>query len=841
MTDACDRPGCTGSYDADGYCDECGRKRSLTASSSAPAAPAPVSRSVSLGITRPTSAGLGGPSGLSVTGTRSRTGGRGRLGANLVAVPPVPLRDPTTAVMSDPQVPESHRFCSTCGEPVGRSRKGKPGRAEGFCPKDRTPFSYVPRLSPGDLVDHRYEILGALAHGGLGWIYLARDRNISDSGADRWVVLKGLINTGDADAMAAAMAERRFLVEVDHPLIVKIHDFAQHPDPKTGEMIGYIVMEYVGGRSLKDLALAHTGPNGQRAPLPLDQVLAYVIEILPAIGYLHDRGLLFCDFKPDNVIHAEEQLKLIDLGAVRRIDDQASPLWGTPGYQAPELEKRGASIASDIYTVGRTLAVLSFDFGGFSTRFSASLPDPRDVDLLAREESFHRLLLRSTDVVPEKRFDSAGQFAEQALGVLREVLATADGIPRPAPSTEFTPERRVFGATAAVASGAAVGVGVAGVGTARVGTAGVGTAGGAVGGIDGASVVAALPLPLVDPTDPAAGFLATLGGDHQQTLTALETAPVRSVEVGLRLVRAHLDAGDAAGAAIALTAVAPAPSTSDTKKRAAVATATGDRAAPGDWRIDWYTGLVALAAGRSTDAVVAFEAVYSALPGEPAARLALAAACELAGDRIGAITRYLRVWRVDHGFVSAAFGLARTLLADGDRAAAVSILDEVPEISSQYQAAQVAAVLATLDADAGPIDRPDLLSAAQRLERLRLEQSRRAGLVVEVLRRALRWLRATPPPSGSALATTPSLAASTDALLPRVPWPQVIRDRFRPAAAPDTPAATVPPFLGGSLQERDIRLGLERAYRLLASLEPDQTRRYSLVDQANAVRPQTVV
>jgi serine/threonine-protein kinase PknG len=89
-----------------------------------------------------------------------------------------------------------------------------------------------------------------VAHGGLGWIYLARDRNISDSGADRWVVLKGLINTGDPDAMAAAMAERRFLVEVDHPNIVKIHDFAQHPDPKTGEVVGYIVMEYVGGRSL---------------------------------------------------------------------------------------------------------------------------------------------------------------------------------------------------------------------------------------------------------------------------------------------------------------------------------------------------------------------------------------------------------------------------------------------------------------------------------------------------------------------------------------------------------------------------------------------------------------
>ena len=510
---ACQRAGCPGTYAPDGYCDECGRKAPATA-------PSPVSAGIGMpsrsAFTPPTGAGLGGASTTGATGTRSRTAGRGGLGANLVAVPPVPLRDPTASVMADPQVPESQRYCGKCGEPVGRARKGKPGRVEGFCPKDRTPFSFRPRLSPGDLVEDRYEILGALAHGGLGWIYLARDRNISESGAERWVVLKGLINTGDPDAMASAISERRFLVEVDHPNIVKIHDFAQHPDPKTGEVVGYIVMEYVGGRSLKDLVLARTGPDGKRAPLPLDQVLAYGIEILPAIGYLHDRGLLFCDFKPDNVIHAEEQLKLIDLGAVRRMDDTVSALWGTPGYQAPELERQGASIASDIYTVGRTLAVLSFDFGGFSTRYASSLPDPGDVALLAQEESYHRLLLRATHLEPLRRFGSAGDLAEQALGVLREILAASDGVPRPAPSGRFTPERRTFGAGVAV---------------------------------DGPAVVASLPLSLVDPADPAAGLLATLGGfDPAATIAALDGAPVRTVEVSLRLARALVESGDTDGA-----------------------------------------------------------------------------------------------------------------------------------------------------------------------------------------------------------------------------------------------------------------------------------------------------
>jgi serine/threonine-protein kinase PknG len=737
--------------------------------------------STSAAFVTPTGAGLGGVSTGGGTGTRSRTAGRGGLGANLVAMPPVPLRDPTTAVMADPQVPESQRFCAKCGGPVGRPRKGKPGLVEGFCPKDRAPFSFRPRLRPGELVDNRYEILGALAHGGLGWIYLARDRNISGSGADRWVVLKGLINTGDADAMASAISERRFLVEVDHPNIVKIHDFAQHTDPKTGEVVGYIVMEYVGGRSLKDIVLARTGPDGKRTPLPVDQVLAYGIEILPAIGYLHDRGLLFCDFKPDNVIHAEEQLKLIDLGAVRRMDDHVSALWGTPGYQAPELEKQGASIASDIYTVGRTLAVLSFDFGGFSTRYAASLPDPGDVPLLAQEESYHRLLLRATHTEPLRRFGSAGDFAEQSLGVLREILAASDGLPRPASSARFTPERATFGAGVAV---------------------------------DGPTVAIRLPLPLVDPADPAAGLLATLGGfDAAATVATLEAAPVRTVEVSLRLALALIEAGDTDGARAALGSV------------------------PADWRRDWYRGLLALAAGEPDEASTAFDAVYGALPGEPAARLALAVARELSGDGDGAARRYARVWCVDHSFVSAAFGLARTLLAAGDRSGAVAVLDEVPEVSSQYVPAQIAAVRATLDRGPGALVESDLVGASERLGRLRLDKARQATLVVEMLHEALRWLAPdTAAPNNAAPNNAAPVAVVPPA--PLRPWAQVLRE-WRAAGSPGP--AVAPEFLGEALREHEVRLGLERAYRILASLESDPQARYALVDQANAVRPQTVL
>ena len=63
-------------------------------------------------------------------------------------------------------------------------------------------YSFSPKLAAGDLVAGQYQVVGCLAHGGLGWIYLARDRNVSD----RWVVLKGLLDSGDTDAMSAAVA-----------------------------------------------------------------------------------------------------------------------------------------------------------------------------------------------------------------------------------------------------------------------------------------------------------------------------------------------------------------------------------------------------------------------------------------------------------------------------------------------------------------------------------------------------------------------------------------------------------------------------------------------------------
>ncbi len=749
----CTQPGCDGVIQ-DGYCATCGLAASGPVPVSGPSVPS----------------GSSGPSGSagSSLSTRARGRGssgrgtvrsaRGRLGAGLVAIPPVPYRDPASAVLVDPQVAEGKRFCSHCDQPVGRARDGRPGLTDGFCRNCGTRFSFSPKLEPGELVAGQYEVLGCLAHGGLGWIYLAKDRHVSD----RWVVLKGLLNTSDPDAMAAALAERQFLAEVEHPNIVRIYNFVQHADRKTGEPAGYIVMEYVGGKSLKQILLDARQSGGS---VPLAHALAYAIEVLPALGYLHDRGLVYCDFKPDNVIQTEEQLKLIDLGGVRRIDGDEA-IYGTVGYQAPEIEADGPSPSSDLYTVGRALAVLTFDFRGYQGAFKYSLPD--GVPLLGEQESFTALLRRATHQDPERRFGSASEMAEQLTGVLREVLAVADGVPRPAFSTVFSPEVQAV---------------AAGVGDRQDRAA-------PLPGAAPAEVAAGLPLPQVDRTDPAAGYLATFAGlNSAQRVVALTLAVAgdpaiplevtQSQETRLALARARLDAGDYDVAGHVLADLAADD--------------------PSDWRIAWYSGLRLLATGRAPEARGAFGAVFDELPGELAPKLALAFAAEAAGDPVAAGRYFRLVWTVDQSYISAAFGLARTRLAARDRPGAIAALAGVPGSSSHHAEAQIAAVRILVSGDGpGGVSGDDLRQADGRLAHLALDDARRQQLTLEVLRAALDWC------------TSPGQAVSGGRIL------------------------------GCEPNARAVRFGLERAYRALARLTPDEARRIELVDQANAIRPRTL-
>jgi len=107
---------------------------------------------------------------------------RGNLGAGLVEMPSVPYRDPLSVVLEDPKVPERKRYCADCGDPVGAATKA-PGELGGWCPHCGAPYSFTPKLWPGDLVGGQYLVAGCIAHGGLGWVYLARTRTSRTAGS----------------------------------------------------------------------------------------------------------------------------------------------------------------------------------------------------------------------------------------------------------------------------------------------------------------------------------------------------------------------------------------------------------------------------------------------------------------------------------------------------------------------------------------------------------------------------------------------------------------------------------------------------------------------------------
>jgi serine/threonine-protein kinase PknG len=359
-------------------------------------------------------------------------------------------------------------------------------------------------------------------------------------------------------------------------------------------------------------------------------------------------------------------------------------VFGTVGYQAPEIAATGPSIASDLFTVARTLAVLCFDFRGYQSTYRFTLPPQESVALLTRYDSLYRFLLTGTAPDPDDRFQSAEEMAGQLYGVLREIVADQEGRAVPAPSQLFS---------------------------------------GPLKGGHERPDWRALPRPQVDNDDPAAGYLATItAGDPQQMIAQLSAAPERTVEVELRHAAALIELGDWDAAEDLLAGLEAA-----------------DR---WEWRVDWYRGLAELARERPLLAGPRFATVYQSLPGELAPKLALGFAAESAGELAEAVRWYDIVSRTDPGFTAATFGLARCLLERGERAGALAAYERVPDSSSAHVEAQTARIHSLAAPEGAGDDRADeLLVAGATLESLPVRGEQRARLQAELLEAALELVR----------------------------------------------------------------------------------------------------
>jgi serine/threonine-protein kinase len=213
----------------------------------------------------------------------------------------------------------------------------------------------------GSLIDGRYRIRGRVARGGMATVYTATDERL-----ERTVALK-IIHPSQAQHAQGQLAgflarftdEAKTIARLTHPNVVAVYDQGTH------DGLPYLVMEYVRGRTLREIL-------AQRRRLNPGEALAILEQMLAAIAAAHRAGLVHRDVKPENVLVAEAPsggsgnlvdsvVKVADFGLARAVeasadDDAGSQLMATVAYVAPELVTEGrADPRTDVYSAGIVL------------------------------------------------------------------------------------------------------------------------------------------------------------------------------------------------------------------------------------------------------------------------------------------------------------------------------------------------------------------------------------------------------------------------------------------------------------------------------------------------------
>jgi beta-lactam-binding protein with PASTA domain len=268
----------------------------------------------------------------------------------------------------------------------------------------------------GEVFSGRYSLVARIAGGGMGDVYRAHDLLL-----DRPVAVKVLQPSlaADPDFVARFRAEARAAARLTHPNVVGVYDWGSADD-----VTYYMVMEYVGGKDLREVLAAH----GPLQPAQAVQVIAGVCEALEAA---HGGGLVHRDVKPENIlIDRTGKVKVADFGIALALDaDKTLPggvISGTLRYLSPEqAEGEQATPASDIWAAGAVLCELLTGrqpYGGSPADVLRRraieppvLPSEIDPELGVAADS---VVLRACAVDPLDRFATAGEMAE-ALRAIR--------------------------------------------------------------------------------------------------------------------------------------------------------------------------------------------------------------------------------------------------------------------------------------------------------------------------------------------------------------------------------------------------------------------------------------
>ena len=221
------------------------------------------------------------------------------------------------------------------------------GKWSEFAASPIRPYNLMMQDSIDIVLNGRYQLIERIGSGGMSIVYKAQDRALG-----RIVAIKMLHEgmTSDEGFLRRFQQEAHSAANLTHPNVVTVHDIGNDRNRH------YIVMEYVNGRTLKQIIRSHS-KNGRF--MSIDRVLNLTIQLCAGLGYAHRANLAHCDVKPQNIlITRDDRVKIADFGIARAISEasqqyQDSQVWGTPQYFSPEQAAGSpATPASDVYAIG---------------------------------------------------------------------------------------------------------------------------------------------------------------------------------------------------------------------------------------------------------------------------------------------------------------------------------------------------------------------------------------------------------------------------------------------------------------------------------------------------------
>jgi serine/threonine protein kinase len=307
-------------------------------------------------------------------------------------------------------------------------------------------------LSPGMILNNRYLIERELGHGGIGAVYLARDKQL----VSRRVVIKVLLEESLQNSWVVNKFRHEIdaLTRVDHPNIVGILDAGEMEDGKP-----YIVMQYVEGTNLRS-AITSTG-------MDLGRIGTLLRQIGRALSAAHDKGIFHRDLKPENIMlqmlsDGDEQAKVIDFGIAKVKDSAVAPttstnlVVGTVRYMAPEqLEKKAVTAASDTYALGVIAYEMITGRSPFNPESSFQLLEMQRTGVRVKPqdlrpglpEAAQGEILRALSFNPSERHRRAQDFGDElcrALSVVDRAENFFEAPTLPDPPTPLQPVKKPF-------------------------------------------------------------------------------------------------------------------------------------------------------------------------------------------------------------------------------------------------------------------------------------------------------------------------------------------------------------------------------------------------------------